>query len=200
MTVSTAPDQAFLDHKALMSSGQLTHCYRRYNIRKLIAVLGINQLQLSDKLGYTNSTFLGQMIGVAPIRNISEKTARKIEAALGLDHLSLDAEAPFSAEDLLQIHAISGAMAVFPPIKRKYTRTDFDSYRDTPESLAITANTHTTGLSQALVIELLRLVELNSEGVPLSKMFRVLTMGVIDAAKKSEVDRDLVLNLLDLSR
>ncbi len=41
----------------------------------------------------------------------------------------------------------------------KYARTDFDSYRDTPESLAITASAHTTGLSQALVIELLRLVE-----------------------------------------
>lgn len=56
---------------------------RRENLRKLVKEWsGPNNL--AAKLGYTNASYLVQMVGPNPIREVSEKTARKIETALGL--------------------------------------------------------------------------------------------------------------------
>lgn len=46
--------------------------------------------RLSKQLGYANPSFLSQMIGPDPTREITEKTARKIEETLGLPAGELD--------------------------------------------------------------------------------------------------------------
>lgn len=56
---------------------------RRANIRGLIAARG-GLTKLSKDMGYSNPSFLSQMTGPAPSREISEKTARKIEKTLAL--------------------------------------------------------------------------------------------------------------------
>jgi len=56
---------------------------RRKNLRQLTKDWG-GPLPLSIKLGYSNASFIVQMAGPNPSREISEKTARRIEAALGL--------------------------------------------------------------------------------------------------------------------
>lgn len=63
---------------------------RRANVRALIGERG-GLSALSLKLGYKNPSFLSQMTGPDPTREITEKTARKIESALGLGVGSLDA-------------------------------------------------------------------------------------------------------------
>jgi hypothetical protein len=56
---------------------------RRKNLRQLVKDWG-GPLPLAMKLGYSNASFIVQMAGPNPSREISEKTARKIEEKLGL--------------------------------------------------------------------------------------------------------------------
>jgi hypothetical protein len=56
---------------------------RRSNLRNLIEQW-YGPLALAKKLGYTNASFLVQMCGPNPTREVTEKTARKTEQALGL--------------------------------------------------------------------------------------------------------------------
>lgn len=62
---------------------------RKINLRTLIARYG-GPSALAKKLGYSNATFISQMIGPKPIRPLSEKTCRKIETALDLPPLWMD--------------------------------------------------------------------------------------------------------------
>lgn len=62
---------------------------RRENLRRLIAECD-GPKELATKLGYKNSSFLVQMAGPNPTRDVTEKSARKIEQKLGLEDGSLD--------------------------------------------------------------------------------------------------------------
>lgn len=62
---------------------------RRANVRQLLGERG-SLTELSKRMGYRNPSFLSQMLGPEPTREITEKTARKIEKALGLGQGSLD--------------------------------------------------------------------------------------------------------------
>ena len=65
---------------------------RRENLRRLIEQWH-GPGPLAAKLGYSNASFLVQMAGPNPTREVTEKTARKIELALNLPRLWMD-EAP----------------------------------------------------------------------------------------------------------
>lgn len=80
---------------------------RRTNVRSLIGERG-GLSALSLKLGYKNPSFLSQMTGPEPTREITEKTARKIESALGLGVGSLDA--PIGQQRAAQTPARAGAV------------------------------------------------------------------------------------------
>lgn len=67
---------------------KVTDSVRRDNLRALIAEHGASNL--ASQLGYTNPSFLSQMAGPRPIRDITEKTARRFEAKLGLPKGYLD--------------------------------------------------------------------------------------------------------------
>jgi hypothetical protein len=56
---------------------------RRENLRRLIGQWG-GPTSLSKKLGHANGSFLAQIAGPHPRREISERTARSIESTLGL--------------------------------------------------------------------------------------------------------------------
>ena len=82
---------------------------RRENLRALVGERG-GLTDLSNKLGYRNPSFLSQMIGPNPSREITEKTARKIEQTLRLEAGALDrpvayAKAPAGAEGTAQMVA-----------------------------------------------------------------------------------------------
>jgi hypothetical protein len=62
---------------------------RRDNLRKLIAQWD-GPGNLGKKLGYSNASYLVQLAGPHPTRDIYERTARKIEAALDMPTGSMD--------------------------------------------------------------------------------------------------------------
>lgn len=62
---------------------------RRENLRRLIEQWG-GPSALGSKLGYSNGSFLVQMAGPNPTREISERSARRIEKALDLPNAWLD--------------------------------------------------------------------------------------------------------------
>lgn len=64
---------------------------RRENLRSLMQTWG-GPTSLAKKLGHTNGSYLAQLAGPHPSREISEKVAREMEAKLGLPLGWLDAE------------------------------------------------------------------------------------------------------------
>lgn len=56
---------------------------RRENLRSLMGQWG-GPTSLSRKLGHANGSYLAQLAGPRPSREISEKVAREVEAQLGL--------------------------------------------------------------------------------------------------------------------
>lgn len=66
-----------------MSQNPDVYSHRRANLRNLIEQWG-GPKQLADKLGYNNASFLVQMAGPNPSRDVTEKTARRVELALDL--------------------------------------------------------------------------------------------------------------------
>lgn len=65
---------------------------RRNNLRALIEKHG-GVAKLSRKMGYANASFLSQMAGPNPSRDITEKTARKLEQTMGIPKGTLDLDA-----------------------------------------------------------------------------------------------------------
>ena len=61
---------------------------RRQNLRSLIEIHGATKL--ATMLGYRAPSFLSQMAGPNPTRDITESTARSFEERLGLEKESLD--------------------------------------------------------------------------------------------------------------
>ena len=64
---------------------------RRANLRSIMAEWG-GPTSLAKKLGHTNGSYLAQLIGPHPSREISEKVAREIETRLNLPANWLDGE------------------------------------------------------------------------------------------------------------
>jgi len=82
-----------------------TAAIRLRNLRNVVAGHG-GQTVVARKLGKTKG-WISQLVGERPDREITERTARSIEQALGLDDLSLDQES-------VQLEAI-------PPIEASLT-------------------------------------------------------------------------------
>jgi hypothetical protein len=64
---------------------------RRENLRKLMHEWG-GPTSLAKKLGHTNGSYLAQLAGPHPSREVSEKVAREIEAKLALPANWLDTD------------------------------------------------------------------------------------------------------------
>lgn len=72
---------------------------RRDNLRSLIGQWG-GPTSLSKKLGHANGSYLAQLAGPRPSRDVSEKVAREIEAKLKLPLGWLDQDHPAGAQQL----------------------------------------------------------------------------------------------------
>ena len=62
---------------------QTIYDVRRDNLRRLIGQWG-GPTSLSKKLGHANGSYIAQLAGPRPSRDVSEKVAREIERKLGL--------------------------------------------------------------------------------------------------------------------
>lgn len=215
-TVETGTD--FAD---LLNADQLQQCYRRHNVRVFLGTSGHTQVSISKELGYTNSTFLGQMVGAYPIRPITEKTVRKIEEKFNLEPLSLDKPAEITIDDLsepdrkkLNLSETSLSEG-FLLNKRKHARTDYSKYADRNNLLAqhdistfrygydhayaqVSTTPAAPTIGESTILELIDLIEtseLNS-----AKAIKVLKMSVKDLFKKQNLDTEFVQNLIELSK
>lgn len=87
---------------------------RRDNLRALASQWG-GPTSLSRKLNHSNGSYLAQLIGPNPSRQISEKVAREVEAKLGLPTGWMDQEngqAPKLDDDMLGdcVRAVGGVL------------------------------------------------------------------------------------------
>jgi hypothetical protein len=80
---------------------------RRENLRRLVEQWG-GPSALGAKLGYSNASFIVQMAGPHPSREISERTARKIEASLDLPAAWLDAQPDKAKSPSVDTSAVAG--------------------------------------------------------------------------------------------
>lgn len=70
---------------------------RRETLKAIVEKRG-GVSKVAKQLGYSNPSFMSQMIGPNPTREITEKSARKFEDKLGLPPGTLDGEPPAQAE------------------------------------------------------------------------------------------------------
>jgi hypothetical protein len=73
------------------------YALRRENLRTLARQWG-GPTSLARKLGHANGSYLAQLIGPRPSREVSEKTAREIEQRLGLPVGWMDQDNPVTAQ------------------------------------------------------------------------------------------------------
>ncbi len=64
---------------------------RRENLRALMKTWG-GPTSLAKKLGHSNGSYIAQLAGPHPTRNVSEKGAREVESKLGLPLGWMDSE------------------------------------------------------------------------------------------------------------
>jgi hypothetical protein len=72
---------------------------RRDNLRALIGQWG-GPTSLSKKLGHSNGSYIAQLAGPRPSREVSEKVAREIEQKLGLPVAWMDQDHPAGGQQL----------------------------------------------------------------------------------------------------
>lgn len=136
---------------------------RRQNLRKLMRERGANTL--STTLGYRQSSYLSQMAGPNPTRDVTEKTARSYETLLGLPKGSMDqpqVEAPQPTPESVTPAAVP------------------------PEDLIAMVLTATRALG--------RLAEAQSVALPPSKFGNVLAMVIKDATEHGGAVRESYIN------
>lgn len=86
---------------------------RRKNLRAIIEKQG-GVSKLARAMGYSNPSFLSQMAGPKPTREITEKSARKLETAMGLPTGALDHDETVYPTGELQTQAAPGAAPASP--------------------------------------------------------------------------------------
>ena len=84
--------------------------YRRENLRNVIDRFG-GSTKVAKLLGLSNSTFLLQMVGPSPMRQVSEESARKYELALDLPPGMLDKPVDIPASRLVDPALIKARQA-----------------------------------------------------------------------------------------
>jgi hypothetical protein len=162
------------DLSDMLSTEQLLQCYRRSNVRAFLATSGHSMVSVSKELGYTNSSFLGQMVGANPLRPITDKTVRKIEEAFNLEPLSLDKPAEITLDDLNV---------------REQARLNLQKKSSKEWEVS--------NVNPTMFMELIDMVQ--ESGVPASRGYKILKIGIKDILKKNALDHEYVCTLIDLS-
>jgi len=100
---------------------------RRANLRTLAVQWG-GPTSLARKLGHANGSYLAQLIGPNPSRELSEKTAREIEQALGLPVAWMDTEHPETGQRIDDAELAECVRAVASALRDAGLRPDPEKY------------------------------------------------------------------------
>lgn len=100
---------------------------RRVNLRALMNQWG-GPTSLSRKLGHANGSYIAQIAGPNPSREISEKVAREIESKLGLPVGWMDQEHPGGGQQLNDQALTEVVKVVATVLRDAGLRPDPDTY------------------------------------------------------------------------
>lgn len=100
---------------------------RRENLRSLMAQWG-GPTSMAKKLGHTNGSYIAQLAGPNPSREVSEKVARDMEAKLGLPIGWLDQEHTGSNRQVDDEALSACVRAVAAAIRDAGLKPDPDAY------------------------------------------------------------------------
>lgn len=100
---------------------------RRENLRALMTQWG-GPTSLAKKLGHSNGSYVAQLVGPNPSREISEKVARDMEAKLGLPLGWLDQEHASNGRPVDDQTLAECVRAVAAAIRDANLRPDPDTY------------------------------------------------------------------------
>lgn len=106
---------------------------RRENVRALVELRG-GVSKLSRALGYKNPSFISQMAGPEPTRDITEKTARRIEQVLNLPMGSLDLPPGSKPQASATAAPLDNTTALVADVIRTVSRMCEDEGLSTPPS------------------------------------------------------------------
>lgn len=151
--------------------------YRRENFRRFTEQNG-GPTAVAKRLGYTNASYVVQMIGPNPLRTVTERTARRVEAEYGLPAGELDKP-----------------VAPIPLAKAPEPAT-------TPPEPASVASGNLTNLQVGQLVLLVGKI-CENEGANLStgKFADLVALTLSDAAEHNgQVREDLVKTLVHLAR
>lgn len=137
---------------------QSVYAIRRDNLRTLVKEWG-GPTSMAKKLGHTNGSYLAQLIGPHPSREISEKVAREIEVKLALPVGWLDQEHNGHGRQIDDAALGECVRAVAAAIRDASLRPDPDTYA----SLVSLAYEHTKLTGRVDEPYILRLVRLTAK-------------------------------------
>lgn len=100
---------------------------RRTNLRSLINQWG-GPTSLSKKLGHTNGSYLAQLAGPRPTREMSERVAREIEGKLSLPVGWMDQDHPAGGQQLNDEALTECVKAVATVLRDAGLRPDPETY------------------------------------------------------------------------
>ena len=100
---------------------------RRDNLRALIGQWG-GPTSLAKKLGHSNGSYIAQLAGPRPSREVSEKVAREIEKVLGLPVAWMDQDHPTGGQQLNDETLTECVKAVATVLRDAGLRPDPEAY------------------------------------------------------------------------
>lgn len=100
---------------------------RRENLRNLIGQWG-GPTSLAKKLGHANGSYIAQLAGPRPSREVSEKVAREIEATLNLPVGWMDQSHPAGGQQLNDETLTECVKAVATVLRDAGLRPDPEAY------------------------------------------------------------------------
>lgn len=106
---------------------QSVYATRRQNLRSLIGQWG-GPTSLAKKLGHSNGSYVAQLAGPRPSREVSEKVAREIESRLGLPIGWMDQDHPAGGQQLNDEALTECVKAVATCLRDAGLRPDPDTY------------------------------------------------------------------------
>lgn len=132
------------------------YALRRENLRALMREWG-GPTSLAKKLGHTNGSYLAQLIGPHPSREVSEKVAREIEGKLALPLGWLDGEHDGQGRQIDDQTLGECVRAVAAAIRDAGLRPDPDAYANLV-SLAYEHTKLTGRVDEPYINKLVRLI------------------------------------------
>jgi hypothetical protein len=126
---------------------------RRGNLRKLMEQWG-GPTSLSVKLGHSNGSYLAQLAGPHPSRDVSEKVAREIERKLGLSPMWLDQQhktAPGQPDTNLLIEVVALVQDLLQGSNVKLSKEKFTEVVNLVYERAAETNTNQQAYARRLI-------------------------------------------------